>query len=269
VLLEGVVSNNKQEQIVGVELREAALQQADEPLTPVIRTVNLSREYRLGRTRVQALRGVSITLRAGEFVALMGASGSGKSTLLQLLGCLDLPTAGQYFLEGRDTGRLMPGERAVLRSSRLGFVFQNFFLLPDVNALENVALPLMYQKNSTGARERAARALAQVGLEKRAHHRPMELSGGERQRVAIARALVAKPALLLADEPTGNLDSATGRDLMALLSGLWQQGLTILLVTHDPQVAAYAQRVITMRDGQVLLDERKPAGANGGAYVAD
>lgn len=231
---------------------------------PVIRTVDLAREYRLGRTVVQALSGVSLTVQPGEFIALMGASGSGKSTLMHLLGCLDIPSRGQYFLEGRDTSKLSSSERAVLRSKRLGFVFQNFFLLSDLSALDNVALPLMYQADVTKVRERAAAALMQVGLEKRAHHRPMELSGGERQRVAIARALVARPALLLADEPTGNLDSRTGNEVLQLIMRLWRQGLTILLVTHDASVAAHAQRIIHMRDG-VIFGEEISSGVQKGA----
>lgn len=238
------------------EHNQPSTAQMDKPASqPVIQTVDLVREYRLGKTIVQALRGVSLTINAGEFVALMGASGSGKSTLMHILGCLDIPSRGQYYLEGRDTGKLSSGERAVLRSKRFGFVFQSFFLLSDLSALDNVALPLLYQTNPDHVRERAAAALAQVGLEKRAHHRPMELSGGERQRVAIARALVAQPALLLADEPTGNLDSRTGEEVMHLIMRLWRQGLTILLVTHDASVAGYAQRIIHMRDGMVFGKE--------------
>ena len=229
----------------------------------MIQAVGLKREYLLGKTRVQALRGVDLTIQAGEFVALMGASGSGKSTLMHLLGCLDEPSAGQYLLEGRDTSKLPARERAALRSTRLGFVFQNFFLLPDLNAIDNVALPLLYQRglktDSKVLRQRAMAALTQVGLAQRAGHRPMELSGGERQRVAIARALITQPALLLADEPTGNLDSATGLELMRVLTGLWARGLTVLLVTHDPNVAAFAPRVIYMKDGLILREEvRKP-----------
>lgn len=226
---------------------------------PLIQTVGLKREYLLGKTRVQALRGVDLTIRAGEFVALMGPSGSGKSTLLHLLGCLDEPTAGQYLLEGRETSKMSARERAALRSTRLGFIFQNFFLLPDLNALDNVMLPLLYQRGlkSDGKllRQRAMEALAQVGLSQRAGHRPMELSGGERQRVAIARALITRPALLLADEPTGNLDSATGLELMRVLTGLWARGLTVLLVTHDPNVAAFAQRIVYMKDGLIVREE--------------
>lgn len=229
---------------------------------PIIQTVGLAREYRLGKTRVQALRGVDLTVQAGEFVAIMGASGCGKSTLLHLLGLLDEPSEGQYYLEGRETAGFTARERAAVRNNRLGFVFQSFYLLPDLKALENVALPLLYRRGvaeSKTVQERAAEALAQVGLESRAGHRPMELSGGERQRVAIARALVTRPAVLLADEPTGNLDSATGLEIMRLLTGLWAGGLTILLVTHDAGVAGFASRVIHMKDG-LIVREDQPAG---------
>jgi putative ABC transport system ATP-binding protein len=215
----------------------------------------LSREYPMGSARVRALQSVDMTIRAGEFVALMGSSGSGKSTLLHLLGCLDSPSSGRYLLEGRDVSRLSNNEKSVVRSTRLGFVFQNFFLIPSLDAYDNVALPLLYQ-NRPAIGEAVHAALAQVGLSEREHHRPMELSGGERQRVAIARALVARPAILLADEPTGNLDSATGVEIMNLLAGLWREGLTILLVTHDAQVAKYAERILHMRDGRIIREER-------------
>ena len=224
--------------------------------TPLIQTEGLERHYQLGSTQVHALRGVDLRILPGEFVALMGPSGGGKSTLLQLLGCLDTPSAGRYWLEGYEVSTLSSDERAELRNARLGFVFQYFFLLPSLNAVENVALPLLYQGNPRQLDERALAALDAVGLSERAEHRPSQLSGGEQQRVAIARALVNRPALLLADEPTGNLDSATGGDVMELLSSLWRGGLTILLVTHDAQVAAYAQRVVHMRDGQILEEVR-------------
>jgi len=225
---------------------------------PVILTEGLARTYTLGNTRVYALRGVSLRIEAGEFVALTGASGSGKSTLMHLLGCLDVPSAGRYFLEGRDVSTLTVQQRAMLRGRRLGFVFQNFFLVPSLNAVDNVALPLLYQPGTRPheAHDRAMAALEQVGLAERAAHRPMELSGGECQRVTIARALVNNPAVLLADEPTGNLDSTTGEELMAMLIRLWQDGLTILVVTHDPIVAAYARRKLVMKDGQIIHEER-------------
>jgi putative ABC transport system ATP-binding protein len=223
---------------------------------PIIRTQALSREYRMGAATIQALRGVDLAISPGEFVALMGPSGCGKSTLLHLLGCLDVPTAGQYFLEGQEVSKLSVRERAIVRGRRIGFVFQNFFLLANLSSLDNVALPLLYQHDARQAHQRAAAALERLGLAERARHRPMELSGGERQRVAIARALVNQPAILLADEPTGNLDSATGAEMMAMLVEQWQAGVSILLVTHDAQVAAYAQRIIHLRDGRILREEQ-------------
>jgi putative ABC transport system ATP-binding protein len=222
---------------------------------PIIKAQSLGREYHMGTSTIQALRAVDLSIGAGEFVALMGPSGCGKSTLLHLLGCLDVPTTGSYFLEGQEVSKLSARERAILRGRRIGFVFQNFFLLPNLNSLENVALPLLYQRDASQARRRAAEVLEKLGLADRARHRPMELSGGERQRVAIARALVNQPAILLADEPTGNLDSATGADMMATLVDQWKTGVSILLVTHDSQVAAYAQRVVHMRDGRILRQD--------------
>jgi putative ABC transport system ATP-binding protein len=218
----------------------------------VIETQGLTRTYRLGRTEVRALCGVDMRVAPGEFVALMGPSGSGKSTLMHLLGCLDTPTAGRYRLEGRDVSRLSRDERARVRNHRIGFVFQTFNLLPRLNALDNVALPLLYQGCVEDVRRRAAEALARVALAGRARHRPTELSGGERQRVAIARALVAEPAIFLADEPTGNLDSATGAEIMRLLAALSAEGRTLLVVTHDAQVAAHAGRVVHLRDGRIV-----------------
>ena len=218
----------------------------------LIETTELTRTYRLGTTEVQALRGVSVQVAQGEFVALMGPSGSGKSTMMHLLGCLDTPTAGRYLLEGRDVSRLRVNERAQVRNRRIGFVFQTFNLLPRLSALDNVMLPLLYRGHVADARRRAQEALQHVGLEQRAHHRPTELSGGECQRVALARALIADPALILADEPTGNLDSQTGQEIMNLLSDLSTAGRTIIMVTHDAGVAAYAQRVVRMRDGMIV-----------------
>jgi len=230
-------------------------------MTEMIAAEALTKTYRLGGTEVQALRGVDLTVQAGEFVALMGPSGCGKTTLLHLLGCLDTPTSGRFTLEGRDASRLSKADRARLRNTRLGFVFQNFFLLPNQNALDNVALPLLYQHGRQVSAGSALAALEHVGLAERARHRPRELSGGECQRVAIARALVNQPVLLLADEPTGNLDSATGDEIMALLLSLWRGGLTILLVTHDAQVAARSQRIVHMKDGRILGEEARHVGA--------
>jgi putative ABC transport system ATP-binding protein len=218
----------------------------------VIQTEDLTRTYTMGNSTVHALRGVTIEVEAGEFVALMGASGSGKSTMMHLLGCLDTPTAGRYLLEGRDISTLSKDERARVRNTRIGFVFQTFNLLPRLNALDNVALPLLYGREDAEAKKRAGEALERVGLTPRAEHRPNELSGGERQRVAIARALVTNPALILADEPTGNLDSKTGVEIMRLLVELSAEGRTILMVTHDPKVAAYAGRILHMEDGEIV-----------------
>ncbi|GAB4581643.1 MAG: ABC transporter ATP-binding protein [Anaerolineales bacterium] len=221
-------------------------------LHPVIRTENLTRTYRMGNTEVHAVRDISFTVQRGEFVALMGASGSCKSTLMHILGCLDTPNAGHYWLEGRDVARLSARTRAEIRNRHIGFIFQSFNLLPRLSALENVTLPLMYGHVNGEKRKMAAEALTRVGLASRANHRPNELSGGERQRVAIARALVTAPALLLADEPTGNLDSKTGAEILHLLTDLHHEGSTILIVTHDANVAKHAERVIVMQDGQML-----------------
>ena len=220
--------------------------------TWVIETEGLVRTFRMGATQVQALRGVDLRIATGEFVALMGPSGSGKSTLMHLLGCLDTPTGGQYRLESRDVNTLARDERSRVRSRRIGFVFQTLNLLPRLNALENVALPLLYQGRVRDAEERAAQALKRVGLDHRVGHRPAELSGGECQRVAIARALITDPAIILADEPTGNLDSVTGADIMRLLGELNDEGRTLLVVTHSAQVAAHAERIIRMRDGRIV-----------------
>ncbi len=220
----------------------------------IIETEALTKSYLMGTGQVHALRGVDLCVEAGEFVALMGASGSGKSSLLHLLGCLDRPTSGIYRLEGKDVGRLAADERALVRNQRIGFIFQNFNLLSGLTALENVMLPLLYRPQVRDVQKRAARALAGVGLAGRAYHQPMQMSGGERQRVAIARALVTDPALILADEPTGALDSVTGREIMEMLVGLCAGGRTIVIVTHDAQVAAYAGRTLHMRDGR-LVDE--------------
>jgi putative ABC transport system ATP-binding protein len=231
----------------------------------IIEARGLTRTYPMGSTTVAALAGVDLCVEEGEFVALTGASGSGKSTLLHLIGCLDRPTSGAYLLEGRDVSRLTADQRAQVRNQRIGFVFQTFNLLPDMTALENIGLPLLYRGRNGNLRRRVAVALADVGLAQRGHHRPDQLSGGERQRVAIARALVSGPALLLADEPTGNLDTETGRGIMALLVDLNRQGRTILMVTHDPAIAAYAGRRVHMQDGQIVaqrfLTDRMVTGA--------
>jgi putative ABC transport system ATP-binding protein len=221
----------------------------------VIRTENLTRTYIVGNSTVQALRAVNMEVNAGEFVALMGPSGSGKSTMMHLLGCLDTPTAGRYLLEERDVSTLSKDERAGVRNNRIGFIFQTFNLLPRLNALENIELPLLYGRHGGNVSGRAIEALARVGLTQRAQHRPNELSGGERQRVAIARALVTNPALILADEPTGNLDSKTGADIMRLLVELCAEGHTILMVTHDANVAAHAGRILQMQDGEIVNGE--------------
>jgi len=228
----------------------------------IIETDGLTKVYRMGNTEVRALRGVSLCVQAGEFLALMGPSGSGKSTMMHVLGCLDTPTAGRYCLEGRDISTLSGDEQARIRNTRIGFVFQTFNLLPRLTALENVALPLLYRAASRSElpqvnsrpepRRRASAAIERVGLAQRAHHHPAELSGGERQRVAIARALVSEPAVILADEPTGNLDSKTGAAIMRLLVELCGEGRTILAVTHDANVASYAHRIVHMQDGQIV-----------------
>jgi len=222
----------------------------------VIDVEHLSKIYHLGEQRVAALDDVSFHLAAGEFAAIMGPSGSGKSTLMNLLGCLDRPTSGSYRLEGIDVKDLGANQLADLRNRRIGFVFQNFNLLPRASALENVELPLLYGR-VRGSRDLAQAALRRVGLKDRARHKPAELSGGERQRVAIARAIVNNPAIILADEPTGNLDSATGNEIMEIFRRLNQQGVLILLVTHEAEIAEYAERVISMRDGRIERDHSR------------
>jgi len=219
---------------------------------PVIEARSLSRVYKMGSIEVHALREASLQIHQGEFVALMGSSGSGKSTLLHLLGCLDEPTSGSYILEGRNVDGLSRNQRARVRNERIGFVFQTFNLLARVSAQDNVTLPLLYRGRQKQVRERAEIALERVGLSERARHKPMELSGGERQRAAIARAIVTNPAIILADEPTGNLDSRTGDEIMELLTELNQEGSTILMVTHDAKIAAYADRMLHMHDGQIV-----------------
>jgi putative ABC transport system ATP-binding protein len=223
----------------------------------VIQTEELWKTYEMGVEQLHALRGVSIEIHKGEYVAIMGPSGSGKSTLMNLIGCLDSPSKGSYWLAGRLVSQLDDDELAYIRNKEIGFVFQTFNLLPRATALHNVELPMIY--NGTGSQERLERAknaLAQVDLRDRMLHKPNELSGGQRQRVAIARALVNNPSILLADEPTGNLDSQTGEEIMGLFARLHGQGNTIILVTHEPDIAAHAHRVIRLRDGKVERDER-------------
>ncbi|MBI3304500.1 MAG: ABC transporter ATP-binding protein [Deltaproteobacteria bacterium] len=219
---------------------------------------HLTKVYHLGEVELHALRGVSLTIARGEFVAIMGASGSGKSTFMNILGCLDRPTSGRYVLDGVDVSTLSADERAEIRSTKLGFVFQNFNLLPRTSALENVELPLVYSVVSLEEQHRRAfAALKAVGLEGREHHLPSQLSGGQQQRVAIARALVNAPVLILADEPTGNLDSATSAEVMEIFTTLNRQGITVIVVTHELDIAAFARRRIVFRDGLVVADERE------------
>jgi putative ABC transport system ATP-binding protein len=220
---------------------------------PVIRVTNLSKVYRMGRTEVRALDGVDLAIGRGEFVSLVGASGSGKSTMMHLLGCLDRPTGGSYELDGRLVSTMSDRELARIRNQQIGFVFQSFNLISRMRAWENVAVPLFYARQ-TFTRKSALDALDRVGLSQRADHAPNELSGGERQRVAIARALVNNPKLLLADEPTGNLDSRTGEQIMSLIHELCAQGVTIVLVTHEQDIASQARRIVRLRDGRVIED---------------
>ena len=218
---------------------------------------DLSKDYVMEAQTVHALRGVTLAIDAAEFVAVMGPSGSGKSTFMNLLGCLDSPTTGQYLLDGRDVSRLAANELARIRNQRIGFVFQGFNLLARTSALENVELPLMYSGLPAAERHaRARRTLEAVGLSNRADHQPSQLSGGQQQRVAIARALVNSPALILADEPTGNLDTRTSVEIMALLQDLNRQGITVVLVTHELDISGYATRVIQFRDGRLRSDDR-------------
>ncbi|ROR34605.1 ABC transporter ATP-binding protein [Inmirania thermothiophila] len=224
----------------------------------MIRLEGVSRTFRVGGEPVHALRGVDLAVEAGEYVAIMGPSGSGKSTLLHILGLLDRPSAGRYLLDGADVGGLDDDARAALRLRRIGFVFQFFHLVPRLSAADNVALPLVLAGVAPAARRRrVAEALAGVGLAHRAAHRPDELSGGQRQRVAIARATILRPALLLADEPTGNLDRATGREVLALLERLHGEGLTLVVVTHDPAIGGRAPRLIRLEDGRIVEDRRR------------
>ncbi len=225
----------------------------------MIKLEAVSKTYRMGRVEVQALRGIDLLVESGEFVAIMGASGSGKSTLMNIIGCLDVPTTGRYFLDGTDVARLGDDQLAIIRNRKIGFVFQSFNLIPRTTALHNVEMPLIY----AGARNRRPRALAaleSVGLADRAGHQPTELSGGQQQRAAIARALVTNPAILLADEPTGNLDSASSVEIMKLLTELnREQARTIVLITHERDIAAFARRIVALHDGLIVTDERRAA----------
>ncbi len=239
----------------------------------LIQVEKLEKVYGDGEIAVHALAGVDLTIKKGEFAAIMGASGSGKSTLMNILGCLDRPTAGAYWLDGEDVSDLDKEELADVRNRKIGFVFQSFNLLPRLSALKNVMLPLMYRaEERLDVEEREARAIAaleSVGLGDRLEHRPNQLSGGQQQRVAIARALVNQPPLILADEPTGNLDSRSSEEIMALIHDLHARGVTILMVTHEPDIAAHAQRVICLHDGVIVSDgangDSKCTGATGGA----
>jgi len=226
-----------------------------EPGPVVIDIENITKEYVMGEEIVRALRGVTLQIRRNEYLAVMGPSGSGKSTLMNMLGCLDTPSSGRYEFNGRNVKEMDDDELAAIRNREIGFVFQTFNLLPRANALRNVELPLIYAGIDAETRQQQAeRALIDVGLGDRIHHKPNELSGGQRQRVAIARALVNNPSIILADEPTGNLDSKTGDEIMALLEDLYQRGNTIILVTHERDIAAHARRTIHLRDGVIEMD---------------
>jgi putative ABC transport system ATP-binding protein len=239
----------------------------------IIRTINISKVYGMGDAQVKALDGVSLQINENEFVAIMGPSGSGKSTMMNILGCLDRPTSGRYILSGEDVSDMNKTELAIIRNKRIGFVFQSYNLLPRTSAVENVMLPLLYSRNGHipegQQRDKALQVLETVGLADRVNHQPQELSGGQAQRVAIARALVNDPTIILADEPTGNLDTKSGEEIMQVLSELHCQGSTIVMVTHEDEIAAYAQRVIRFLDGRIETDvlngkKRKLLQAEGG-----
>ncbi|TMD74970.1 MAG: ABC transporter ATP-binding protein [Chloroflexi bacterium] len=219
----------------------------------------VTKTYRMGKLEVAALQGIDLHVGRGEFVAIMGASGSGKSTLMNIVGCLDVPTGGRYLLDGTDVAKFDDDQLAVIRNRKIGFVFQSFNLIPRTSALHNVEMPLVYA-GERGRTERAREALGSVGLADRVHHQPTELSGGQQQRAAIARALVTNPAILLADEPTGNLDSVSSVEIMRLLASLnAEQGRTVVLITHEQDIARFAKRVVELRDGRIVRDERRAA----------
>jgi putative ABC transport system ATP-binding protein len=231
--------------------------------TAIIEIIEITKVYGMGEIQVRALDEVSLTIRKGEFVAIMGPSGSGKSTLMNILGCLDRSSTGQYLLAGEDVSDLDKTQLAIIRNQRIGFIFQSYNLLPQTTALENVILPLLYNRNGNESdadqADKAMRALEAVGLTERVEHKPQELSGGQMQRVAIARALVNDPVLILADEPTGNLDTRSGVEIMTLMSDLHSEGSTIVMVTHDDDIAAYAERIIRLRDGKIETDKQNGA----------
>ena len=232
-------------------------------MQPVIQTHDLTKTYQMGTEIINALQGVDLEVNANEYVALMGPSGSGKSTLMNLLGCLDTPTSGSYSLGGQRVDRMSDAELARVRNQQIGFVFQTFNLMPRLSAQDNVALPLVYAGVSRARRaERAADMLEAVGLGDRMHHKPNELSGGQRQRVAVARALINEPSMILADEPTGNLDTKTSIEIMALFDDIHARGNTVMIVTHEPDIAEYAHRVVRMRDGIIESDERQVPSGN-------
>ena len=222
----------------------------------IIETQNLSKTYGMGRYEVRALRGINFRVDIGEFVAIMGASGSGKSTMMNIIGCLDTLTSGKYYLDGEDVSKIEGKKLAAIRNKKIGFVFQTFNLLPTISAQKNVELPMIYAGvNSRRRRAAALEALARVGLAERGHHKPNELSGGQKQRVAIARALVNKPTILLADEPTGNLDSVSGEKIIEIFKSLNQEGVTIILVTHEKEIALKTSRIVSFKDGLLVNDE--------------
>lgn len=225
-------------------------------MAKIIQIEQLTKIYHLGKVKVEALRGVSFEINTGDFVSIMGPSGSGKSTLMHIIGCLDYPTGGKYFLSGQDVSKLNDNQLALFRNRKIGFVFQEFNLLAKATILRNVELPLTYNNNhSKNKKQLAVQALEEVGLGDRLKHRPNEISGGQKQRVAIARALVNHPSIILADEPTGNLDSKTGQDIMNIIKKLHDDGNTIILVTHEPEIAQYSQRVLHLKDGLIDKDE--------------